>query len=977
MRRTRSSMSMITVLGMFALTCALSAQESGVGLPFLKIGIGARQAGMGNVFTGVGDDVYTLYWNPGGLGHIRRWQWSGAYNRWFTDVYQASLSYVKQFRFLGSRKLALGVETSYVGMPSWDATGGREAPVSAGHIQVGAGLGYRLDWISPTLSLGAHVRGISSRLDTYKAEGIATDAGIMYKSPRFRIGKPGRGLFDYGIVTFGVAVLHIGQAMTFDVDETLFPRTIRAGGSLAMGRHRGFSLLLASDAIGVTDRDWTFAVAAEIWWRHFLGARIGYSLNGMNLGDLSFGFGLKWDDVVSAFLGLPTRFGDAVEINVAGSDYGTALQQTYRGSFSHYPVAPEPFRAEKPRVVTSHTLGEASEVLLEWEVAPDPDPFDEVGYLLFIDKDKARVERSIRLVERDMDGFLSSGLRDSLHACEFVPGTSYAMAVSEGGVYHWAVAAYDLGHHARLAKRGTEKILDFVIGTPDLLVRSLRFDPTPWITTTPEQGVLAFVVANDGPVNAEKFGFIVTDMFGPVSASGDTSGRILIDAVIDRLAAGDDTTFQIPWRTPYNGPHLMVMELDPEKTVFELNRDNNIRNELVVSVPKGVVISEDSVEVMATGYNNIDISLVPEVYFTPYSSILSTDFYAEGQIPPAILNVLSERLIENPDITLEVLGSIDAMAGEEDTTLAEERARNVKARLVAMGVPASQVEIVTEHPELILGAGVERDDPDDQRWVSEQNRVVGFRVPREHEEKMFSPYSVAVDTMLRGGGIPFEIRILSPGQTVSWYISAEPGFIEISRAGMVWGDSLSGDMDWDGMDANGVIVPRNRKYRYALVMSDTLGRTFYSRPDSIFLRESRTLQRWEMFGTAKFDQTEPVYQFYWDRMMHITDELVENPNMRVRIEGHACAIGSEEVNQNLSLRRAQAFTNAMKSRLRQMYPRRYRQIWARIDDPTGYGENVPLTLHLQDVGEILLGDNESPVGRYLNRRIMVLLYKEN
>ena len=44
----------------------VSAQEN-VGLPFLKIGAGARQAGMGGVFTGVGDDIQTLTWNPGGL----------------------------------------------------------------------------------------------------------------------------------------------------------------------------------------------------------------------------------------------------------------------------------------------------------------------------------------------------------------------------------------------------------------------------------------------------------------------------------------------------------------------------------------------------------------------------------------------------------------------------------------------------------------------------------------------------------------------------------------------------------------------------------------------------------------------------------------------------------------------------------------------------------------------------------------------
>jgi outer membrane protein OmpA-like peptidoglycan-associated protein len=132
-----------------------------------------------------------------------------------------------------------------------------------------------------------------------------------------------------------------------------------------------------------------------------------------------------------------------------------------------------------------------------------------------------------------------------------------------------------------------------------------------------------------------------------------------------------------------------------------------------------------------------------------------------------------------------------------------------------------------------------------------------------------------------------------------------------------------------------------------------------------------------MFGAAKFAEVEPIYQFYWDRLMDLGEELVQNPEMRVRFEGHACAIGSDAVNQRLSLGRAEAFTNAFKERLRRAYPGLYEDIWSRIDQPVGYGENVPLDIRVRGQGDLLLGDNETPVGRYLNRRIMVLLYKEN
>jgi flagellar motor protein MotB len=132
-----------------------------------------------------------------------------------------------------------------------------------------------------------------------------------------------------------------------------------------------------------------------------------------------------------------------------------------------------------------------------------------------------------------------------------------------------------------------------------------------------------------------------------------------------------------------------------------------------------------------------------------------------------------------------------------------------------------------------------------------------------------------------------------------------------------------------------------------------------------------------MLGAAKFAKTEPIYQFYWERLMSIGSELVQNPSMRVRFEGHACKIGSDAVNDRLSLARAQAFTQAFKERLRRTYPNGYREIWSRIDDPVGFGEKIPLVLRTKKQGDILLGDNDSPIGRYRNRRIMVMLYKEN
>jgi outer membrane protein OmpA-like peptidoglycan-associated protein len=955
---------------------ALSYGQESIGLPFLKIGVGARQAGMAGVFTGVGDDVYTTYWNPGGLGHIRQWQWSAGYNRWFADVYQASVTFAKQFRIIGSRKTTLGFHASYLGMPSWDSTEGRRPAVSAGHIVAGVSVGQRLDWISRALAIGVNIRALSCRFDTYSAEGVSTDVGLLVKPDRFALGDAGMGIFDYGVVSLGVAMLHLGPTMTFDTEPTSLPRTLRAGASFKMGRYGGFSLLLAADAFNVQNRDWVFAGGAEVWWRDIVGVRAGYKRDGEDLGDFSFGVSLRWDDVVNSLLGLPTRFGDAVEVDFANAGYGDGLQQTYRGAVSHYPVAPEPFRLSDPQVVTARVMGETSTVTLNWEKAFDPDPFDKVAYLVLIDKDKQRVDRAVHQLERDMDAFMASALADSMLYCASVPATMFTCPVREGGVYHWAVAAYDLGHHARLAKRGREKVWRFVVETADLVVREIAFTPTPWITTTPEQGSLSISVANEGIAVPDSFRFVVQDVLVPETSGADTVARPLLDVVLPGMAAFQDTVFSIPWSTELMGPHRISASLDPASTIYELQKENNHRQDVFVSVPKGTLSAADTVEVVSTEYDYLEIPLVPEIYFAPHSSTVEPAYFSNGDALEPVLITLARRLRQNPGITMQIMGSIDALSGEEDESLADQRAENVRMQLQRLEVPPSQIVVVKDHPDKVLGRRPMPADPQDAQWLMEQNRVVTFRVAQENELTIFGPHKVDVETTIRDS-VAFRVDIVSPGETRTWRIRGEPRSIDSKDLPFAQGVNLSGTLIWNGMDMFDLLVPRNQWYRYQLTLVDTLKRSFQTRPDSVFLLERRTIRRHEVFGAAKFAQTQPVYQFYWDRLMDIAREVVENKKLRVRFEGHACAVGPDGVNQRLSLQRAQSFTEAFKERLKAAYPDQYREVLTRIEAPVGYGEKVPMKVRLRaNREEVLLGDNESPVGRYLNRRIMVALFKE-
>ncbi len=963
----------VILLSIILFPICLSAQQN-TGLPFLKIGLGARQAGMGNAFTGVGNDLFTIYWNPGGLGHIRRWQWGVSYNKWFADIYQANIGFCKQFRFLGSRKTSLGVLINYLGMPPWDATDGMQPKVSADHLVGMFSLGYRLDWLSRMISIGASVKYISTNFDTYSSTAYAGDIGVLVRPERFKINT---SIFDFGIVSFGASLLNVGPDITFDKQKTSLPLTKRFGASLLLGKYKISSMLIGVDVNQIEEKQWMVGLGTEFWWHDMIGVRAGYKFNSDDLGDFSFGVGFRCDDILSSFLKLNTRYGDGFDIDFANVGYGEALESSYRGSIIHYPLAPEPFKIMTPYISSSLVLDESSTVRLNWENSYDPDPFDQVNYYVMVSKDSLLVEKAVSMISRNFSDFVSSDLIGSLFFSMSTADTSCSLQVNEGGIYYWAVAAYDLSKHVQLAQKGGKRVSyvnRFVIATHDLAVGDFNFIPEKWITTTPEQGMISFKITNIGVRSTIGFRMKIFDVFENDSSEKTVETEIH-NVQSNGLSAGEDTTISFMWETSKPGKHRIRGTVRPVNMDLEVNSANNVLNQLLYSIPKGKFTLPDTVEVMATGYDSTDIPIVPHIYFEPFSDKVSKEYYDQSQVPEPALVVIARRLKNNPDITLSIKGSIDKLTGEEDVELADRRAESVKEILTDLGAPESQLNIQYDHSEKIKGDRRIPSDPQDAKMIMQQYRVVAFETDQKYEEKVFGPLTVPVDTTMRNI-INIDVNIVTPTGVEQWYLGERSDIVTFNPEGFISEDSLQGVIKWDGTGKSGKLVKRNRQYEFSLVMTDSIGRKFYTHPETMYLKEKRTIRKREVFGAAKFAKAEPTYQFYWDRLMIIAEELARNFDMRVKFEGHACEIGSDQVNERLSYRRAQRFTDAFKQRVKNNYPQNYQDLWRRIDEPEGFGENVPLRLKLRGREEKLIGNNSSPVGRYLNRRIMVLLYRE-
>ena len=120
--------------------------------------------------------------------------------------------------------------------------------------------------------------------------------------------------------------------------------------------------------------------------------------------------------------------------------------------------------------------------------------------------------------------------------------------------------------------------------------------------------------------------------------------------------------------------------------------------------------------------------------------------------------------------------------------------------------------------------------------------------------------------------------------------------------------------------------------------------------------------------------TKSVNTFLWDDLYNRSKALLDKPTVRVNIQGHACKIGPDNVNKDLSDRRSRRFYQEFRAYIEKTYKDHAADFFKHIEEAKGYGEDVPLQITRLQGDPILIGDNEKSIGRKLNRRIVFRFY---
>ncbi len=277
---------LLALLNVFVYSYSRSDYGTGdtgtTGAVFLKLAPGARPAAMGEAYTPLADDIYSIYFNPAGLNYIAENEISFMHSFWFQKINYSYLAYARPLPFLKGKG---GASITYVN------AGSIERITSAGESE-----GYFSPYdLALSFSYARRIWGIDSGLSfkyIYQniyddsASAFACDLGLRRRIPEKNL-------------EFGASISNLGSSIKINEHSHSLPILFRFG----CGYNVSDNLTAVVQATIPADNKAIIHAGAEYIWKkgsHFpVSLRCGYKTNSAldSLSAFSFGFGLKRDNL--------------------------------------------------------------------------------------------------------------------------------------------------------------------------------------------------------------------------------------------------------------------------------------------------------------------------------------------------------------------------------------------------------------------------------------------------------------------------------------------------------------------------------------------------------------------------------------------------------------------------------------------------------------------------------------------------------
>jgi hypothetical protein len=248
------------------------------GALFLRFGVGARAAAMGEAFTAVAKDASALYWNPGAMSAVLNTNLMFTHTEYYQSVRleQLSLTHETEYGTLGLSFVGLYMDDMdrYEDVPSAIPLGTFSA------YDVSFSIGFSR-YLVPNLSLGVAVKPVYQKIDQSTASGFAFDAGVFHVS---RI----KG------VKFAAVIANVGAPMKFEEEEFALPRVFKLGASYerVVPTLKG-DIAATLDLLFPNDGNAKQHIGAEYGYSKTLFLRAGYKAGYDSQGP-AFGLGVEY-----------------------------------------------------------------------------------------------------------------------------------------------------------------------------------------------------------------------------------------------------------------------------------------------------------------------------------------------------------------------------------------------------------------------------------------------------------------------------------------------------------------------------------------------------------------------------------------------------------------------------------------------------------------------------------------------------------
>ncbi|HUO56738.1 MAG TPA: PorV/PorQ family protein [bacterium] len=274
----------------------------------LKVNMGTRPAGMGGVYTAMGDDAYAINYNPAGLSYVKASQAILLHLDSLADIQYEYLSFATSWG--GENTVA--ANGTFRHSPTIDNNNG--TPAADTQDLLGS-LSYARKF-SESVRAGLTVKYLQSTLGPFSSSAVAFDIGAQLDK------------LPYGIRA-GLSILNLGTGMAFNPASTAdpLPMFIRLGVGTHQVIDKNKDLNIGIEIFKPIDQDIKMGVGGEFWvFPKLFAVRGGYKFEGLGsttynvFQNYSLGFTLTRDIE-----------GDDFSLDVAynPADFTTTVQDTF------------------------------------------------------------------------------------------------------------------------------------------------------------------------------------------------------------------------------------------------------------------------------------------------------------------------------------------------------------------------------------------------------------------------------------------------------------------------------------------------------------------------------------------------------------------------------------------------------------------------------------------------------------------------